>query len=85
MNGDPLANTVVHYMVESGLLKRKTAVNGGTPTEFTVARNVYSMTVASDPDNKAVNIVLIPLVVAIAGFFVLAARRRRMTAAPGQK
>lgn len=58
LNGDPLANTVVHYMVESGLLKRKTTVNGGTPTEFTVARNVYSMTVASDPDNQAVNVVL---------------------------
>lgn len=59
-SGVPLANTVVHYLVESGLLKRKKTVNGGTPTDFTVAKNVYSMTVTLDgtPIPNAVNIVL---------------------------
>ena len=54
-------NTVVRYAVESGgLLKRKTWLKGGTTaTIFTVAKNVYSMTVTPDPnDVKAVNIVL---------------------------
>ena len=55
-SGDPLANTVVHYLVASDpdpnvstlILVRRKTVNGGTPTDFTVARNVYSMTVTPD-------------------------------------
>jgi prepilin-type N-terminal cleavage/methylation domain-containing protein len=47
--------TVVHYLVESGLLKRKIV---GTSTDFIVANNVHSMTVTPEPANKAINIVL---------------------------
>jgi prepilin-type N-terminal cleavage/methylation domain-containing protein len=62
--GDTLANTVVHYLVASDpdpkvstlILVRRNTVNGGTPTDFTVARNVYSMIVT--PDANAVRIVL---------------------------
>jgi prepilin-type N-terminal cleavage/methylation domain-containing protein len=62
--GDTLANTVVHYLLASDpdpkvstlILVRRTTVNGGTPTDFIVAKNVYSMTVA--PDVNAVKIVL---------------------------
>ena len=70
--GDTLANTVVHYLVASDpdpkvstlipaplILVRRKTVNGGTPTDFTVARNVYSMTVT--PDGTPVNAVKIVL------------------------
>jgi prepilin-type N-terminal cleavage/methylation domain-containing protein len=57
--GTPLSNTVVRYLVESGLLKRRQSVGGGPPAEFVVARNVHSMTVAADgPSASAVRIVL---------------------------
>jgi prepilin-type N-terminal cleavage/methylation domain-containing protein len=65
--GDTLANTVVHYLVASDpdpkvstlILVRRKSVNGGTPTDFTVSKNVYSMTVA--PDGTPVNTVRIVL------------------------
>lgn len=70
--GDTLANTVVHYLVAPDpdpkvatqipaplILVRRITVNGGTPTDFTVARNVYSMTVV--PDGTPVNSVAIVL------------------------
>ena len=65
--GDTLANTVVHYRVAPDpnpeistlILVRRITVNGGTPTDFTVARNVYSMTVM--PDGTPANAVEIEL------------------------
>jgi prepilin-type N-terminal cleavage/methylation domain-containing protein len=58
-NGVPLSNTVVRYLVDAGLLKRRKSVNGGSPTDFTVAKNVCRMTVAPDGSPaSAVRIVL---------------------------
>lgn len=66
-SGVPLANTVVHYLVATDpdpevstlILVRKQTVGEGTPTDFTVARNVYSMTITPDGTPvDTVNIVL---------------------------
>jgi prepilin-type N-terminal cleavage/methylation domain-containing protein len=63
LNGAPLSNTEIRYLVVQDpdpkastliLVRRKTV--DGTSTDFTVARNVYSMAVT--PDENAVRIVL---------------------------
>jgi prepilin-type N-terminal cleavage/methylation domain-containing protein len=65
--GNTLDDTVVHYLVAPDpdpevstlILVRRITVNGGTPTDFTVARNVHSMTVMPDGTPvRAVEIVL---------------------------
>ena len=64
-SGVPLANTVVQYLLATDpdpaaatlILVRRKTVSGGTPTDFTVARNVCSMTIT--PDGTPVNAVRI--------------------------